>query len=62
MDTAATSSNHNRDNSVGYCRRSFLKQGLGFAGVSFAWNSVKGLAYGQGTKAREPKAAEEALA
>jgi carbonic anhydrase len=62
MGTEATSSNHNRDNSVGYCRRSCLRQGLGLAGISFGWNSLKGLAYGQGTKAQELKTAKEALA
>ncbi len=62
MDTEATSSSHNRNNSDGYCRRSFLRQGLGLAGVAFASNFLEGLASGQATQASEPKTAEKALA
>jgi carbonic anhydrase len=46
----------------GYQRRVFLRHGFALAGVAFAWNSLKGLAYGKGAQAQEPKTAEEALA
>jgi carbonic anhydrase len=45
-----------------YRRRAFLRHGFALAGVAFAWNSLKGLAYGKGGLAQEPKTAEEALA
>jgi carbonic anhydrase len=45
-----------------YHRRAFLRHGFALAGVAFAWNSLKGLAYGKGAQAQEPKTAEEALA
>jgi carbonic anhydrase len=46
----------------GYQRRVFLRHGFALAGVAFAWNSLKGLAYGKEAQAQEPKTAEEALA
>ena len=45
-----------------YRRRAFLRHGFALAGVAFAWNSLKGLAYGKGAQTQEPKTAEEALA
>jgi carbonic anhydrase len=45
-----------------YRRRAFLRHGFALAGVAFAWNSLKGFAYGKGAQAQEPKTAEEALA
>jgi hypothetical protein len=45
-----------------YYRRAFLRRGLALAGVAFAWNSLKGLAYGKGAQAPEPQTAEQALA
>jgi carbonic anhydrase len=45
-----------------YRRRAFLRHGFALAGVAFAWNSLKELAYGKGAQAQEPKTAEEALA
>src|SRR6202022_1392202 len=45
-----------------YHRRAFLRHGFVLAGVAFAWDSLKGLAYGKGAQAQEPKTAEEALA
>jgi carbonic anhydrase len=45
-----------------YHRRAFLRHGFALAGVAFAWDSLKGLAYGKGAQAEEPKTAEEALA
>jgi carbonic anhydrase len=45
-----------------YRRRAFLRRGFALAGVAFAWNSLKGLAYGKGAEAQEPKTAEKALA
>jgi carbonic anhydrase len=44
-----------------YRRRTFLRHGFALAGVAFAWNSLKGLAYGKGAQAPEPKTAQEAL-
>jgi carbonic anhydrase len=61
MNTEATSNSHNPNNSVGYRRRGFLRQGLGLIGIGFASNSLKGLAFGRATQASEPKTAEEAL-
>jgi carbonic anhydrase len=46
----------------GYQRRAFLRHGFALAGVAFAWNSLKGLAYGRGAQAQEPKTAEAGLA
>jgi carbonic anhydrase len=45
-----------------YRRRAFLRHGFALAGVAFAWNSLKGLAYGKGAQGQEPKTAEEGLA
>jgi carbonic anhydrase len=47
-----------------YRRRAFLRHGFALAGITFAWNSLKGLAYGKGAQAQaqEPKTAEEVLA
>jgi carbonic anhydrase len=45
-----------------YHRRAFLRHGFALAGVAYAWNSLKGLAYGKETQAQEPKTAEQALA
>src|ERR1700730_17349381 len=45
-----------------YHRRVFFRHGFVLAGVAFAWDSLKGLAYGKGAQAQEPKTAEEALA
>jgi carbonic anhydrase len=45
-----------------YYRRAFLRRGFALAGVAFAWNSLKGLAYGKGPQAPEPQNAERALA
>jgi carbonic anhydrase len=45
-----------------YQRRAFLRHGFALAGVAFAWNSLKGLAYGKGAQEQEPKTAEQALA
>jgi carbonic anhydrase len=45
-----------------YHRRAFLRHGFTLAGVAFAWNSLKGLAYGKGAQAPEPQTAEQALA
>jgi carbonic anhydrase len=45
-----------------YRRRAFLRHGFALAGVAFAWNSLKGLAYGKAAQAPEPKTAEAALA
>src|ERR1700737_1872562 len=45
-----------------YHRRAFLRHGFALAGVAFAWNSLKGLAYGKGAQEQEPKTAEAALA
>jgi carbonic anhydrase len=45
-----------------YRRRAFLRHGFALAGVAFAWNYLKGLAYGKGAQAQEPKTAETALA
>jgi carbonic anhydrase len=54
------------DNSIektlNYHRRSFLRHGFTLAGVAFAWDSLRGLAYGKGAQAQEPKTLEEALA
>jgi carbonic anhydrase len=44
-----------------YHRRTFLRHGFALAGAAFAWNSLKGLAYGKGGQAPEPKTAEQAL-
>jgi hypothetical protein len=44
-----------------YRRRAFLRRGFALAGVAFAWNSLKGLAYGKGAEAQEPKTAEKSL-
>jgi carbonic anhydrase len=44
-----------------YRRRAFFRHGFALAGVAFAWNSLKGLAYGKGAQAQEPKTAEEGL-
>jgi carbonic anhydrase len=46
----------------GYHRRTFLRNGFAAAGIAFAWNSLKGLAYGKQAQEKEPKTAEEALA
>jgi len=62
MDTEATSRSLNRNDLNGYCRRSFLRQGLGLAGVAFASNFLEELASGQATQVSEPKTAEKALA
>jgi carbonic anhydrase len=53
---------HNAKLADGYQRRAFLRHSFALAGVAFAWNSLKGLAYGKGAQAQEPKTAEEALA
>jgi carbonic anhydrase len=45
-----------------YQRRAFFRHGFALAGVAFAWNSLKGLAYGKVAQAQEPKTAEEGLA
>jgi carbonic anhydrase len=45
-----------------YRRRVFLRHGFALAGIAFAWNSLKGFAYGKAAQAKEPKTAEEALA
>jgi len=62
MDIGAASSNHQENTSAGYHRRSFLRHGFALAGVTFAWNSLRGLAYGHGAKEQEPKTAEGGLA
>ena len=45
-----------------YHRRAFLRHGFTLAGVAFAWNSLKGLAYGKEAPAPEPQTAEQAIA
>jgi len=62
MDIGAASSNHQENTAAGCHRRSFLRHGFALAGVAFAWNSLRGLAYGQGAKEQEPKTAEQGLA
>jgi carbonic anhydrase len=53
---------HEPKSTNSYYRRAFLRRGFALAGVGFAWNSLKGLAYGKAAQEPEPQTAEQALA